>query len=151
MSLIRIIKFLKLRESLSNQKIRYLLTGLYNTFFGYLCFVIIFYNFSSTVSHPLLLGICHLIGTVNNFFSYKTFVFKTKNSSVRNYLKFNLVYIFTFIINLSMFTILTKVMNWNLYLSQALIIIIIAVIGYILNKYYSFSNMSILKKENKYL
>ena len=50
-----------------------------------------------------------------------------------------------------MFTILTKVMNWNLYLSQALIIIIIAVIGYILNKYYSFSNMPILKKENKYL
>ena len=94
MSLIRIIKFLKLRESLSNQKIRYLMTGLYNTFFGYLCFVIIFYNFSSTVSHPLLLGICHLIGTVNNFFSYKTFVFKTKNSSVRNYFKFNLVYIF---------------------------------------------------------
>ena len=99
----------------------------------------------------MLLGICHLIGTVNNFFSYKTFVFKTKNSSVRNYFKFNLVYIFIFMINISMFTILTKVMNWNLYLSQALIIITIAIIGYILNKYYSFSNMPILKKENKYL
>ena len=146
MSLIRIIKFLKLRESLSNQKIRYLLVGLYNTFFGYLCFVIIFYNFSSTVSHPLLLGICHLIGTVNNFFSYKTFVFKTKNSSVRNYFKFNLVYIFTFLINLTMFKLLTQVKGWNLYYSQALIVTVIAVVGYILNKYYSFSNKPLFNK-----
>ncbi len=144
-----IIKFSKFRELLLSQKIRYLLTGFYNTIFGYLCFVLVFYYFSSTVNHYLLLGICHLIGTINNFFSYRTFVFKPKNSSLRNYFKFNLVYIFTFIINLLMFTLLTKVMNWDLYFSQALIVTIIAIVGYILNKYYSFSNRPIFNKENK--
>tara|TARA_B100000795_G_C22785760_1_gene434532 strand:+ start:1770 stop:1919 length:150 start_codon:yes stop_codon:yes gene_type:complete len=35
---------------------------------------------------------------------------------------------------------LTKKLNWNIYLSQALIIIFIAIIGYALNTYFSFSN-----------
>jgi len=137
----------KLCELLSNQKIRYLLVGFYNTVLGYLVFLLIFYYFSSTINHSLLLGICHLIGTTHNFFSYNTFVFKIKNISLRHYFKFNFVYLFTFILNVSMFMILTKGMKWNLYLSQALIVMLLAVLGYILNKYYSFSNKPILKEE----
>ena len=130
-------KFFKL---LSDQKLKYLLTGSYNALIGYLLFVLVFYYFSSTVNHYLLLGISHLIGTVHNFFSYGTFVFqlKLKPSKFRSYLKFNLVYIFTFILNVILFSLLTKTMNWNLYLSQALIVFLLAIIGYILNKYYSF-------------
>ena len=129
--------FLKL---LSDQKLKYLITGFYNTVFGYLIFVVVFYYFSSSVNHYLLLGITHLIGTVHNFFSYGTFVFQLnlKPSKIRSYLIFNLVYIFTFILNVILFSLLTKTMNWNLYFSQALIIIHLAIVGYILNKYYSF-------------
>jgi len=130
-------KFINL---LSNQKARYLLVGSYNTVFGYLIFVITFYYFSSTVNHYFLLAICHLIGTIHNFFSYSAFVFKPKATALRNYLKFNLVYLLTFLLNIIMFTLLTKVMNWNLYFSQALILALIAVVGYILNKNFSFSN-----------
>ena len=134
------MNFSKLTHLISNQKVRYLITGAYNTAFGYLIFVLVFYYFSSTVNHYLLLGISHLIGTVHNFFSYGTFVFKLKSkpSKFRSYLKFNLVYIFTFILNVILFSLLTKTMNWNLYLSQALIVFLLAIIGYILNKYYSF-------------
>ena len=139
----------KFYELFLNQKIRYLLVGFYNTVLGYLLFLLIFYFFSSTINHSLLLGICHLIATTHNFFSYRTFVFKVKNITLRNYFKFNLVYLFTFILNLITFMILTKVMNWDLYLSQALIVILIAVLGYILNKYYSFSNKPIFKEEKK--
>jgi len=142
------MNFSKLINVISNQKIRYLMTGGYNTLVGYLLFVLIFYYFSSTLNHYLLLGTCHLIGTIHNFFSYRTFVFKIKSSSLLNYLKFNLVYLFTFSINIILFTLLTKVMNWNLYLAQALILIIIATVGYFLNKYYSFSKNSIFNKKN---
>jgi len=127
-------------NSLSDQKLKYLLIGCYNVLVGYLLFVLIFYYFSSSVNHYLLLGISHLIGTVHNFFSYGTFVFqlKLKPSKFTNYLKFNLVYIFTFILNIILFSLLTKTMNWDLYFSQAIIVLFLAIIGYILNKYYSF-------------
>ena len=130
-------KFIKL---LSDQKLKYLLTGFYNTLIGYIIFVLVFYFFSSTANHYLLLGISHLIGTVHNFFSYGTFVFKLKLKprKLRNYLKFNLVYIFLFLINITLFSLLTKTMNWDLYFSQAIIFIHLAILGYILNKYYSF-------------
>jgi putative flippase GtrA len=137
----------KFIDLLSNQKARYLLVGSYNAVFGYLLFVITFYFFSSTVNHYFLLAICHLIGTIHNFFSYSTFVFKPKVTALKNYLKFNLVYVFTFLINLILFTLLTKVMNWNLYFSQFLIVLFLAVVGYILNKYYSFSNKTIFNKK----
>jgi|TARA_B110000037_G_scaffold141726_1_gene160340 putative flippase GtrA len=141
------MSFSKLINILLHQKpSRYLLVGAYNTVFGYLFFVLIFHYFSSTISHYLLLGLCHLIGTTHNFFSYKFFVFKEQVSNFRNYLKFNLVYVFTFLLNLGLFIVLTKIMNWNLYLSQALIISVIAVLGYILNKYFSFSNKPIFSK-----
>lgn len=125
---------------LSDQKLKYLLTGGYNTIVGYLIFVLVFYYFSATANHYLLLGISHLIGTVHNFFSYGTFVFKLKLKprKLRNYLKFNLVYIFLFILNITLFSLLTKTMNWDLYFSQAIIVIHLAILGYILNKYYSF-------------
>ena len=130
-------KFIKL---LSDQKLKYLLTGFYNTLIGYIIFVLVFYFFSSTANHYLLLGISHLIGTAHNFFSYGTFVFKLKLKprKLRNYLKFNLVYIFLFLINITLFSLLTKTMNWDLYFSQAIIVIHLAILGYILNKYYSF-------------
>ena len=130
-------KYFKL---LSDQKIKYLLIGSYNALIGYLLFILVFYHFSSTVNHYLLLGICHLIGISHNFFSYGLFVFKLKlkPSKFRSYLKFNSVYIFTFILNVILFSLLTKTMNWNLYFSQALIVFLLAIVGYILNKYYSF-------------
>ena len=138
---------MNLSKLIANQKARYLITGGYNTVLGYLLFVLIFYYFSSTVNHYFLLGICHLIGTIHNFFSYSTFVFKPKTNAFKNYLKFNLVYLFIFLLNLVMFILLTKVMNWNLYFSQFLIVLFLAVVGYILNKYYSFSNKTIFNKK----
>ena len=134
------MNYSKLTHLISNQKVRYIITGGYNTVFGYLIFVLVFYYFSSTVNHYFLLGICHLIGTIHNFFSYSAFVFKTKLTALRNYMKFNLVYLLIFLLNVIMFTVLTKVMNWNLYFSQALIVALIAVVGYILNKHFSFAN-----------
>ena len=115
---------------LSDQKLKYLLTGGYNTIVGYLIFVLVFYYFSATANHYLLLGISHLIGTVHNFFSYGTFVFKLKLKprKLRNYLKFNLVYIFLFILNITLFSLLTKTMNWDLYFSQAIIVIHLAIL-----------------------
>jgi putative flippase GtrA len=144
-----ISKFLKWNNLFSNQKFKYLLIGFYNTIFGYLIFVLFFYYFAEIVNHSLLLGICHLIGATNNFFSYKTFVFKIRDSNLKNYIRFNLVYLFIYIINLVIFLTLTKILNWNIYLSQGLIVILIAILGYILNKNYSFSNKLILAQEEK--
>ena len=130
-----------------NQKIRYLIVGIYNTIFVYLVFVLLFYYFSSFVNYVLLLGLCHIIGVTNNFFTYRAFVFNVRKNNLRNYLRFNLVYLFTYLINLVLLVILTKKIYLNIYLAQGLIIVSIAIIGFFLNKNYSFSNKKLLNKK----
>ena len=131
---------LLLKKLLSNQKIKYLLVGCYNTIFGYLIFVILFYYFSLTINYSLLLAACHIIGVTNNFFLYRVLVFNVKDKILRNYIRFHLVYFYIYIVNLIFFTILVNLMYWNIYLSQGLIIIVTTIMSYSLNKNYSFSN-----------
>ena len=81
------------------------------------------------------------------FFTYRAFVFNVRKNNLRNYLRFNLVYLFTYLINLVLLVILTKKMYLNIYLAQGLIIVSIAIIGFFLNKNYSFSNKKLLNKK----
>jgi len=134
-----IFKFTSLSNLLSNQKTKYLLVGSYNTIFGYLIFVSLFHYFSSTINFSLLLALSHIISVTNNFFLYRSLVFKVREKIVRNYLRFHLVYFYVYIINLILLTILVNIMSWNIYLSQGLIIIITTILSYFLNKNYSFS------------
>ena len=130
-----------------NQNIRYLIVGIYNTIFAYFVFILLFYYFSSFVNYALLLGLCHIIGVTNNFFTYKWLVFKVRKNNFRNYLKINLVYLFIYLINLVLLVILTKKMYFNVYLTQGIIIVSISIIGFFLNKNYSFSNKNLLNKK----
>ncbi len=132
------MKIFKLNKLIDNQKIKYLLVGSYNTLFGYLTFVLIFYNFSDVASHSLLLGITHFIAVTHNFFTYKRWVFNVKENLLKNYFKFHQVCLLLYIINLILFLCFTKMMNMNLYFAQGLILIIIIILGYFMNKSYSF-------------
>ena len=140
-----LMKILKFNKLIDNQKIRYLLVGFYNTLFGYLTFVLIFYNFSDVASHSLLLGITHFIAVTNNFFTYRRLVFNLKENLLKSYFKFNQIYLLIYIINLILFLLFTKIMNVNLYLAQGLILILITILGYFMNKNYSFA----IKKDKK--
>ena len=133
------MKIFKLNKLIDNQKIKYLLVGSYNTLFGYLTFVIIFYNFSDVASHSLLLGITHFIAVTHNFFTYKRWVFNVKENLLKNYFKFHQICLLLYIINLILFLCFTKLMNVNLYFAQGLILIIIIILGYFMNKNYSFA------------
>ena len=108
------MKIFKLNKLIDNQKIKYLLVGSYNTLFGYLTFVLIFYNFSDVASHSLLLGITHFIAVTHNFFTYKRWVFNVKENLLKNYFKFHQVCLLLYIINLILFLCFTKMMNMNL-------------------------------------
>ena len=132
------MKILKFNKLIDNQKIKYLLVGFYNTLFGYLTFVLIFYNFSDVASHSLLLGITHFIAVTHNFFTYKRWVFNVKENLLKNYFKFHQVCLLLYIINLILFLCFTKMMNMNIYFAQGLILVIIIILGYFMNKSYSF-------------
>ena len=133
-----ITEFSQLKNLFSSQKTMYLVVGFYNTIFGYLTFVSIFYFFSPTINYSFLLAACYIISAINNFFLYRYFVFKVAENILKDLFRFTLVNIFIYIINLLLFSLLYEIVHLNVYLAQALIINLIIILGYFLNKNVSF-------------
>ena len=131
---------MKIKNYYNDEKLKYLLVGFYNFFFGYAVFYIIFFFYFNKINYILLLTFVHLISTTNNFFLYSKLVFFRKKITLLEYFKFNLSYLILYFLNLLLLSLAINFVNLNLYLSQFLIMIIMVLFGYILNKFFVFKN-----------
>ena len=131
---------MKIKNDYNNEKLRYLLVGFYNFLFGYAVFYVIFFFYFNKINYILLLTFVHLISTTNNFFLYSKLVFFRKKITLLEYFKFNLSYLILYFLNLLLLSLAINFVYLNLYLSQFLIMIIMVLFGYILNKFFVFKN-----------
>ena len=131
---------MKIKNDYKDEKLRYLLVGFYNFLFGYAVFYIIFFFYFNKINYILLLTFVHLISTTNNFFLYSKLVFLRKKITLLEYFKFNISYLILYFLNLLLLSLAINFVNLNLYLSQFLIMIIMVLFGYILNKLFVFKN-----------
>lgn len=120
------------------QKIRYLIVGGWNTLFGYGVFAALYFWFGSSMNYLWILSISFVLSVANSYLGYKIFVFKTKGNVVKESLRVYLVYGISFVFNLIMLPFLVEIMHLNIYIAQALIIIITIVGSYLLHKNFSF-------------
>jgi putative flippase GtrA len=130
----------------AGQVVRYLLVGVWNTFFGYGCFFVIarlFLKFMP-LHAPLAASIASLVAASANitvsFIGYKFLVFKTKNNFLREFARSFLVYLPTLV--LSAIAILRRVFPHHVpqapYVAGALIMFLTAVISFFGHKHISF-------------
>jgi len=127
------------------RKIRYVITGTWNTLFSYLAFVLIYLLAKPYGLHiTIILIFSQIFGLTNAYITYKLFVFKTKGNYVKEYLRFYLVYGFSFVVNLILIHLFVDVMQFNPIISQAVIACIVVVLSYI-----GHNNFSFMEKEMK--
>jgi len=74
------------------EKVDYLLVGGWNTVFGYLVFLALYYLLAGKVHYLILLVISNILSITNAYVGYKIFVFKTQGDYLREYLRFYVVY-----------------------------------------------------------
>ena len=83
-----------------SRTLRYLVTGAWNTLFGYGVFVALCRAGERVGAHYLwALTVSQALATVNAYLGYKHFVFKTSGGWVREYARFSLVYWIVFAVN----------------------------------------------------
>lgn len=119
--------------------IRYILSGLWNTFFSYLIFVIL-YKYSGIRNIFIVLCVSQIIGITNAYLIYKIFVFKTKGGYIKEYLKFYLVYGFSLGLNFFLIYIFINIFNMSAIISQGIIAFIVALFGFISHNFFTFKN-----------
>lgn len=121
-----------------NEKIRYILIGGFNTFFGYGVFALLWLLWGQSLHYIVLLSISHVIAVTNAFFGYRIWVFRKKGGVLGDFFRFNLVYLSTFVFNILALPALVEGMNFHPLFAQALVVVVTVVASYLLHRRFSF-------------
>lgn len=112
--------------------IRFLFVGLLNTLFGYTFFSLLIFL---KLDYRLALFIATVFGVLFNFKTIGVFVFKKKNNKC--IIRFVIVYSLTYLLNIFCLQI-TNYLGISLLVSQAFLLLPLAIISYFLNKKFVF-------------
>lgn len=121
-----------------NQELtKYIITGIFNTFVGYVAFIL-FLNvfeltpeFSNVLSYFIALTIAYLLN--------KYFVFNQAAANVKTIYKFVISFLFAYSVNLAAFSILYRLYGIAPEVAQIVAMVFYTVVFYVLNKQFVFS------------
>jgi putative flippase GtrA len=120
---------------LKKQIFRFIVTGVINTIFGYSLYALFIYI---GFKYHIALLFATILGILFNYKTIGKFVFNNKEKNT--IIKFFIVYIIVFIINIVLIKFF-KLFNFNDYLAGFIAVIPASTISFILNKYYVFKEI----------
>lgn len=123
------------------EKIRFLLVGGFNTVVSYLMFA----GFIFVLGEPryqLSLILAWILSSFISFSTQKIFVFQTKGNWYREYVKCLLTWSIGYLINAGTLELFVKMLHLNVYIGQAVSILLTTVITYLLFKHFAFKGES---------
>lgn len=120
-----------------DKKLRFVITGIINMALRYLIFVLLGLIFSVN-RYQLILLATWLLSSGIAFFSYKYLVFRTEGNHLKEFAKSVMIWCLSYILNAFLLAFLVERQQWNVYLAQGIVIILIVVINYLLFKHFAF-------------
>ena len=126
-----------MRELWDNQLVRFLVVGGINTLFGYLVYS--FFTFIG-LHYMLVVFLAQTSGVLFNFNTTGRIVF---NNTKPNLLyRFAGIYVIIYIVNVLLLGLFSLI-DYNMYLAGALLILPMAILSFLLNKTFVFSNTNL--------
>ena len=120
-----------------DERIRFVMVGFGNTLIRYAIFVIL--GVITSISHyQIILLASWLLSSVTAFFFFFFLVFETSGNHWKEYGRSLIVWTLSYFINALFLEILIKNLMLNPYLAQAIAILFIMVINYLLFKHFAF-------------
>jgi len=112
---------------------RYLLVGLWNSVFGVGIFLILSQSFPK-LSDSLVLLIAYVVSIVQAHFMQRKFVWSSKERYFQELVRFSGAYISQFVANLVLLQVFVRFVGINRSVSQVIIVLILTVVMYFVNK-----------------
>ena len=116
--------------------VRYILTGILNTFFGLGIIYLLKWAMAFSDISANLCG--YLLGFIMSFFLNKKWTFKFQGTSHRTFLKFSLLVVMAYATNLAFVVLAVDHWNFGGYMAQAVGIFPYTAINYFGSKYWVF-------------
>lgn len=124
----------------SNEKIRFLVLGLVNSFFGWIVFLVSQLLITGELSYIISLILAYGLGTLTSFLLQKYFVFRAHGNKIREFLRYAVIYIPQLIINILLLPLIVAILGINWLFAQTIFICLAAVLSYFGHKYFSFNS-----------
>jgi putative flippase GtrA len=122
--------FAAARQKLDTQRMRYLLAGGWNTFFGYTASIVIYSLLSNRLHVVEIAVLGNIIAITMAFLTYKLFVFQTKGNWLREYFRSYLVYGGMALVGIGLLWIMVDGLHIPFWQAQGLVILLTVVISY---------------------
>lgn len=123
---------------LADQRVRFLIVGGLNTVVGYGLFAFVQWLAGAVISYFGSVLIAHLLASMLAFTLYRRWVFRASGTVVVDFLRFQVVYLIPLAANLLALPILVAVVGLNVYVAQAIIVVVSTVVSFVGHKYFSF-------------
>ncbi len=129
----------RIRGTLADEtKIRYLFAGAWNTFFGYIVGLALYYGFEGSI-HVVTVGVmANILAITMAFLTYKLFVFRTKGDWLGEYFRTYLVYGATGIMSIGFLSLFVDGLELPFWLGQGIAIVLTVVASYIFHARFTF-------------
>ena len=112
---------------------RYLLVGFWNSVFGVGIFLILSQSFPK-LSDSLILLIAYVVSIVQAHFMQRKFVWSSNERYFQELVRFSGAYISQFVANLVLLQVFVRFVGLNRSVSQVIIVLILTVMMYFVNK-----------------
>ena len=112
---------------------RYLLVGFWNSVFGVGIFLILSQSFPK-LSDSLILLIAYVVSIVQAHFMQRKFVWSSNERYFQELVRFSGAYISQFVANLVLLQVFVRFVGLNRSVSQVIIVLILTVVMYFVNK-----------------
>jgi putative flippase GtrA len=116
----------------------YLVVGGWNTVFGYGVWALMQYLLGDRLHYLVVVLLAWPVAVLNAYLGYRYVVFRSRGPILRELPRFSLVYVATLVVNLVLLPIALRVLPFNIYVVQALLLVIVVVCSYLAHKYFSF-------------
>ena len=118
-------------------KIRFLLIGAINAGISYLIFVLSIFILGESF-YQICVAFQWVLSSVFSFINQKVFVFCTKGNWFKEYFKCCTTWFISYILNVVILEVLVKFVRINVYIAQIISIFSVAIVTYVLFKYFAF-------------
>jgi len=122
-----------------NNIIRYLIIGTVNAGISYVIFAIAIFILGKQY-HQLCIALQWGLSSISSYFNQKFFVFNTRGNYLKEYCKCCTTWLAGYVLNALIIELLLKYTGINIYISEAIAMVMVAVLTYIIFKLYAFKS-----------
>lgn len=123
---------------LSDQRVRFLGAGAFNTLFAFAVFAALEAGLGDAVNYMIILLLAHVIGVLEAFTIYRLTVFRVKGNLLRDLMRFESVYLLALGINLALLPLLVELGHLPVLLAQGVIVFFTSLVSFLGHKHFSF-------------